>query len=355
MNIRYKQQEKQLPLIVVEGQGASLFGRNWLRHIRLQWEALEQIELSSSLNQLIEEYSEVFASELGTVKGVTARLEVHEGTTPICHKPRSVPYSLKEKIERDLDRLEKLGVIEKVPHSEWAAPIVPVPKSDGGIRLCGDYKVTVNPYLKIDQYPVPSAEDLFAKLAGGQTFTKLDLSHAYQQVVLEEESRKYVTVTTHKGLYRYKRLHFGIASAPAVFQRIMEQILQGIPRVVVYLDDLLITGRNEAEHLDVLKQVLERLRQYGLRLKRSKCKLMQEKVEYLGYMIDKDGLHTVGDKIRAIKDTPQPQCTKQLRAFLGLVQYYGRFIPMLSTHAYPLNQLLRKGVVWKWGPECDKA
>ena len=88
-------------------------------------------------------------------------------------------------------------MIEKVPHSEWAAPIVPVPKGDGGIRICGDYKVTVNPHLKVDQYPVPTAEDLFVTLAGGQTFTKLDLSHAYQQVVLDEDSRKYVTVTTH--------------------------------------------------------------------------------------------------------------------------------------------------------------
>ena len=96
-----------------------------------------------------------------------------------------------------------LGVIEKVPHSQRAAPIVPVPKADGGIRLCGDYKLTVNPFLKIDQYPVPTAEDLFAMLAGGQSFTKLDLSHTYQQVLLDEDSRKYVTITTHKGLYRY--------------------------------------------------------------------------------------------------------------------------------------------------------
>ena len=135
----------------------------------------------------------------------------------------------------------------------------------------------------------------------------------------------------------------------------MEQILQGIPRVVIYLDDLLITGRDEAEHLKVLMQVLERLRQYGLRLKRSKCELMQERVIYLGYMIDKKGLHTMSDKIAAIKQAPRPQCVKELRAFLGLVQYYGRFVPMLSTHAYPLNKLLRNGVTWVWGSDCERA
>ena len=104
-------------------------------------------------------------------------------------------------IEKDLERLENLGVIEKINYSDWAAPIVPVPKADGSIRICGDYKVTINPALQVNQYPVPSAEDLFATLASGQKFSKLDLSQAYQQVLLEPESRKFVTINTHKGLY----------------------------------------------------------------------------------------------------------------------------------------------------------
>lgn len=191
------------------------------------------------------------------MEGVEAHLEVQEGATPRFHRPRSVPYALRGAVEQDLERLERLSVIEKVQYSDWAAPIVPVPKGDGGIRICGDYKVTVNPVLKVDQYPVPTAEDLFATLAGGQTFTKLDLSHAYQQVLLDPESHKYVTINTHKGLYQYTRLPFGIASAPAVFQQIMEKILHGIPRVVVYLDDILITGKDDVEHLQILRQVLD--------------------------------------------------------------------------------------------------
>ena len=154
-------------------------------------------------------------------------------------------------------------MIEKVSYSDWAAPIVPVPKPDGSIRICGDYKVTINPLLKVDQ---PKAENLFSTLAGGKHFSKLDLTNAYQQVVLDPASRQYVTISTHKGLYCYHRLPFGVSSAPAIFQQTMEKILQGLPMVVVYIDDILITGRTQEEHLQNLAQVLARLSAYGLKL-----------------------------------------------------------------------------------------
>ena len=121
--------------------------------------------------------------------------------------------------------------------SEWAAPVVLVPKKDGYLRVCGDYKTTVNQSADVDQYPLPNAETLFVTLAGGRVFSKIDLSHAYQQVELDEESRKYLTINTHKGLYCYKRLPFGVSRAPAIFQRIMDQLLQGVKFTVYRLDD----------------------------------------------------------------------------------------------------------------------
>ena len=152
----------------------------------------------------------------------------------------------------------------------------------------------------MDQYPVPTAENLFATLAGGQAFSKLDLSQAYQQVKLEADSRKYVTINTHKGLYQFNRLPFGVALAPAVFQEIMEKLLNGIPGVVVYFDDILVTGENEERHLTSLTEVLDRLKQSGLRLKRNKCWSLAPTVEYLGYRIIRYGLHAFPDKIAAI-------------------------------------------------------
>ena len=142
-------------------------------------------------------------------------------------KPRPVLFAIKDAIGQELDRLEKQGTIRKVDRGDWAAPIVAVPKKDGRFRLCRDYKVTINQALIIDQYPLPKPEDLFATLANGTQFSKLDLSQAYLQLQLDDASMPYVTVNTHQGLYQYTRLLFGVASAPAIFQRLMDTILQG--------------------------------------------------------------------------------------------------------------------------------
>ena len=140
-------------------------------------------------------------------------------------------------------------------------------KRDGAIRVCGDYKVIVN---QVSKYPLPKIDDMFAQLSGGKAFTKLDLAHAYQQLPLDEDSKQYTVINMHKGLCSYNRLPFGIHSAPAILQRTMEGILRGIPHVSVYIDDILITGETEEEHLQNVNQVLTRLETEGLRLKRKK-------------------------------------------------------------------------------------
>ena len=222
-------------------------------------------------------------------------------------------------------------------------------KSDGGIRICGDYKTTVNQVSQTECYPLPKIEELFAKLAGGKLFTKLDLSHAYQQIELEDESRGYVVINTHKGLFRYNRLPFGVSSAPAIFQRTMESLLQDIPGVAVYIDDILLTGKTDEEHLHTLDVVLQRLEQSGLRLKKKKCFFLQTSVEYLGHRIDCDGLHPTDEKVRAIRDAPTPKNVAELRSYLGLVNYYGKFLPQLSTVLASLYDLLKKETRWSGG------
>ena len=172
-------------------------------------------------------------------------------------KARSVAYAMKPLVEAELERLCKEGIIEPMSFSDWAAPIWSILKPDRkSIRICGGFKLTINQVSKLDCYPIPKVEDLLATLAGGQKFTKLDLSQAYQQVRLAEQAKQYVKVNTHKGLFRYTRLPYGVASAPDIFQRVMENVLQGLSHTVAYLDDILITGKDNVTHLKNLKEVL---------------------------------------------------------------------------------------------------
>ena len=201
------------------------------------------------LHEVLNSHREVFKEELGKLKGHEAKIYIDSGAQPRFCKARSVPYAIRSKVETELARLERDGVIKPIQFADWAAPIVPVLKGDKqSIRICGDFKLTVNQASKLDKYPIPKIEDLFAQMAGGKFFTKLDMSQAYQQIVLEEELHEYVVINTHRGLFRYNRLPFGVSSAPGIFQRVMESVFRGIPGVVVYLDDILVTGASEEEH-----------------------------------------------------------------------------------------------------------
>ena len=364
VTVRYGQQNhSNLKLLVVQGSGPSLMGRDWLRVVRLDWRNVARVtssvpsaaNLASKVEALQDRYHEVFTETLGTITPFLAKLSVSPDATPKFFKPRPVPFALRAKVESELDRLSQDGVLEKVPYSDWAAPVVTVPKADGGIRLCGDFKVTVNPELDIDQYPLPKPDDIFATLSGGQHFTTLDLTHAYNQLLLDEDSRKFVTINTPKGLYQYTRLPFGIASAPAVFQRTMDTILQGVNGVACYIDDIIVTGKTPAEHLEHLEEVLKRLLQHGVHVKRQKCRFLQSSVSFLGHRIDAEGIHPLDDKLQAIVQAPTPTNVQELRSFLGLINYYGKFIPNAATILGPLNQLLRKDAKWKWSQECEHS
>ena len=248
------------------------------------------------------------------------------------------------------------GTWEPVEHLEWASPIVAVLKQDKqSVRICGNSKQTVNPVSKLDKYPIPKVEDLFAKLAKGKRYTKLDLSQAYLQVPIDEESKRILVVNTSKGLFRYTRLPYGVSSAPGIFQRLMENVLQDIPNVIVYIDDILLTGANEEEHLKTLSLVLDRLRKAGFRARKSKCQFMVQSVSYLGHLIDQFGLHPLQEKVKAVKEAPSPKNVSELKSYLGLLTYYSKFLPNMADVLAPLYKLLRKDVQWHWTDTEEKA
>ena len=351
----YEQQTVTLPLLVVAGVGASLVGRNWLEKIILNWKAIHSVNIDQ-LQAVLNQYSEVFKPGVGTLKDYKAHIFIDSTVPPKFCKARSVPYAMRPLVETQLDKLVQEDILTPIQYAEWAAPIVPVMKADRqSVRICGDFKQTVNKASPLDKYPIPKIEDLFSQMAGGQKFTKLDMSQAYQQICLDDESKKYVAINTSKGLFQYNRLPFGISSAPGIFQRVMENILRGISKVVVYLDDILITGANDDEHLKHLSEVLSRMQQAGLRLREDKCEFMSPSVVYLGYCIDAQGLHPTRDKVAAIQQAPTPQNCTELRAYLGLLNYYSKFMPNLSTKLAALYKLLQKTTPWHWGPNEEKA
>ena len=367
VQVEHLDQSCVLPLHVVHTKGPVLMGRNWLHKLRLDWKTIKLLKTSDSdhenpcittqekLESLLDTYAEVFEDKLGTFKSAKAKITLKEGSQPQFRKARQVPYSLRPKVEEELKRLESEGILSKVEWSDWATPIVPVPKQDGSVRICGDFKGTINPALQAEQYPLPRIEDIFANLAGGKKFSKIDLRQAYHQIELEEESRKYLTINTSMGLFQYNRLVFGITSAPAIWQRTMDQILEGTSGISCILDDMIVTGESDAEHLANLEEVLRRLHFHGLRANKSKCEFFQEKITFCGHDIDSKGLHKTTDKTAAVVNAPRPQNVTEVRSFLGLVNYYHKFLPNLATTLHPLNQMLESNYQWDWTDRCEEA
>ena len=337
VNVEQNGTSKRLPIVITPGDTPTLCGRNWLKQgVKVDWERIFQVreEMAESrsggkpknLEGLLKEFPEVFSGGLGKLKDFEVDIELKDDVKPRFVKARPVPYAIKEGIEAELERLVEEGIYKSVPYSDWASPIVPVNKSDGSIRICGDYKTTINPRAKCVNYPVPKTEDLLATLNGGQKFTKLDLKQAYMQLALNERSQEFLTVNTHKGLFRPSRLMFGVHSAAGVFQREIEKRLTGIPFVVVRSDDILITGVNDEDHLNNLREVLKRLAENGLKLKMEKCKFFEDEIVWMGFKINKDGVAALSEKVAPILEAPTPINVSQLKSFLGMVQYYHRHL-----------------------------
>ena len=241
VEVKVGRAKKTLTLYMTKGRCPALFGRSWIRvffgkdwrkKLTATWMNVVQEQGSSRLQQTLNQYADtVFKPGLGKLKNIKAHLQLKPAKPKFC-KSIMVPFALRPKLEETLKRMEVEGNLEKVEYSPWGTPIVPVVKPDGTVRVCGDYKVTLNPCLEVQIHPLPRVEECFHAMNGGQKFTKIDLAQAYNQVPLDDESKDLTTIHTHKGLYRWSRLPYGVASSPAIFQSIMDQVLQGLKQVV---------------------------------------------------------------------------------------------------------------------------
>lgn len=245
------------------------------------------------------------------------------------------------------------GIIERVNEpSRHVSPMVIVPKSTG-IRICIDMRLANRAIIR-ENHPLPTLDDIWPQLNKATVFSIIDIKNAFHQVELSPESRHITTFITKRGLLRYTRLMFGITNAPELFQKTLVRILIGCKGVINYLDDILIFGSDKEDHDVNFKKVMERLRSYNVLLNSDKSKLAQSSVKFLGHEISAKGVAPCKDKLESIKKFRQPSTAEELRSFLGLVTYLGRFIPDLATLSDPLRQIINKKQPFSWGPENSK-
>ena len=324
---------------------------------------------------------EVFAVDdlsHGHTTAVRHRIRLHD-ETPFKERPRPIHPSDREAVKQHLKELLDAGII-KESQSPFASPVVLVRKKNGSIRLCIDYR-KLNARTIRDAYALPNIEETFAALSGAKWFSVMDLKSGYYQVEMAEEDKPKTAFTCPLGFFEFNRMPQGVTNAPSTFQRLMERCVGDLHlnEVLVFLDDLIVFSDTLEEHEARLMKVLNRLKDYGLKLSPEKCHFFKTSVRYLGHVVDAQGVHTDPDKVSALRDWPRPSNRKELKCFLGFAGYYRRFVEGYSHIAKPLNSLTagyyppkKRGKVYKrersmplvspnaplgeeWTSECESA
>ena len=312
---------------------------------------------NARLNSLLDHYSDVFASsskELGRTAIVKHEIDTGDAR-PIKQPPYRVSQSQRAEIEKQIDTMLEQEVI-RVSSSPWSSPVVLVKKKDGTIRFCVDYR-ELNAVTRKDSYPLPRIDDALDALSGAKYFTTLDFQSGYHQVAMDTNSIEKTAFISHAGLYEYNVMSFGLTNAPPTFQRLMHCMLHGLDWKIclVYIDDVIVFSSTFEEHLVRLAAVFDRLREANLKLKPSKCHFACASVNFLGFVVTAEGILPDSDKIDAVKTFPAPTSVTEVRSFLGLCNYYRRFVKDFAKIASPLNRLTKKSVPFLWDESCQHA
>lgn len=371
VNVSVGSTVRRLNLYVVSGVSDSLFGREWISHFAeqinlnqifapeasvnsltsVELTADQNIQLSNTLNL----FEDIFSDMPGKLVGPPAKVQLKPGVSPVFARAHDVPFALRERYAAEISKKIASGVYERVDYSEWASPTHVVVKKNGNLRITGNYKATINPRMIVDEHPIPKIDAIFNKMKGASMFCHLDVTDAYTHLSIDGNFSHVLTLNTSThGLIRPTRAVYGAANIPAIWQRRMETLLNGLENVVSFYDDIILFAKDFDELLQVIIATLGRLRLHGLRLNRTKCVFATPQLECLGHKIDRHGLHKSDSHIAAVRNAPRPSNKEELQLFLGKATYYSSFIPNLSSRARCLRDMLLADT-FKWTPEANQA
>ena len=298
-------------------------------------------------------------------------VEIDTGASlPITQKPYTLPLKHTAWVQRELEILEKAGVIVRSV-SPWASPIVVVPKRTAPgepheQRLCVDHRAlnSLLPPVKkafskakgiLTLVPLPKIDEIYARLKGSNIYSTFDMRSGYYHMVLSEKSRPKSVSISSFGKWEFKRCPFGLAQAPAYFQRLVNEVLSELTFAFGYLDDILVYSPDMETHLEHLRKLFIKLKEADLKLKEVKCNFLKKHIQYLGHIVSGKGITPMPEKLACIREMPPPKTPKEVKQFLGLIGYYHKFVPRFSDLARPLNALTRKNMSFEWTPVCQES
>lgn len=357
LKCEHKEATYKITFQIINEEAPSLLGRKTCLEMGMI-QRIMTIDRSFSVNEtggdILDHYSDLFTG-LGCIKSSGKHhIEVDPNIKSVVHPPRKVPVAIRPRVLQELQRMEELGVIEKQPEpTNWVNSMVTVIKPHK-LRICIDPR-DLNRAIRREHHPLPTVEEVVSRLPNARIFSILDASSGFWQIELDDSSSTLCTFNTPFGRYRFKRLPFGISSAPEVFQKVMTELLEGLEGVECIADDILVWGENISQHNNRLTAVLDRCREKNLKLNRAKCHTQRTQITYVGHLLTADGLKPDPEKVRAIQEMPEPADKQAVMRFMGMVQYLAKFIPNLSEISAPLRSLLESKTQWHWEESQKKS
>ena len=358
LNVNVNGKSHKLIFHIIDGQCKPIIGLKCavdLGMLKLCVNSMEdQKSNQGNVDSIQHEFKDRFKG-LGKLKDFQLKLHIDRSVQPIAQPARKMPFKMREQVKHKLDELLRQDIIEKVEGpTSWLSPLVVVPKPNNDIRICVDMR-QANTAVQRERFPLPNIDETLEEMNGAKIFSKLDLRQGFCQIEIEPSSRDITNFVTYDGIYRFRRLNFGISCAPEIYQRIIQQTLQDIQGCKNISDDIIIFAKTQTEHDQILRKVLQGLRDKNLTLNAEKCVFSTKSLSFMGHILTSEGLKPQDSKIQAVLQTERPKNVKEIKSYLGLVSYCSKFVPNFATISEPLRKLTRKHEDFRWETEQENA